>query len=1053
MLTACTDEDQSAPALHEGVLKATVENNNISSRAGFTAVGDDKGTFYWSKGDKIGVTTSINKLGFSSLTMDESGIGQATATFNGTLSGTPEGYAVYPYNDNHSMNDNTLTYHFEPNYTYTSVDADFTTNEQGQGNSFNPPMWGNIVNGGVALKHLGGVCCIKIDKLPTGNDLKMTLTSDKKINGNYTVNLSNANASLPEITATSTTIDTEKTVTITFSNSNSDVSGVFYVPMPVGDHTLRLKVLDGTDEKINAALGTFSITRKLLKRLDLANGSISAGGATEVASANDVENTLKDKDNVAVTGTISSTTEVKIPAASTPGKAKSVTFESVSNGVTLTVKDDTQTSGGSGTGTSVENLTLVFAANETSQESDAPSLVVGTPNTTTAVEAVSGTFKINELTASTADNTLIVGAGVTIKKLIVQKGNIRAKKGSVISEITRSDNSKSYIIYQEKGAQLPSILEGFTVVDAAVADLQNVAKEGGKYTLDTDITLISPLVVEGTMTLDLNGYSLKANSKDLIQVLNTKDAVVLVRRNAHLTINDSSNGEGSIDYNGVESIYAAVKLTDTNDGETGDAAKLTVNGGLLKGHYYGICGNGTRHGTETIINGGTITVAEQDGEAAIYHPQDGTLIINNGTIIGKTTGIEMRSGALTVKGGTIKSTAAEFAEKPNGNGITVTGAAVAISQHTTDKELKAIINGGTLEGPYALYEKDLQNETGVKSLQVKAGTFIGGIFSKNCSKFVTGGTFSDVNVLYYLAGNADIGICLDKDFSISAFSVQVDQKISIDLNHKTLTMNNNSTTAYTWVKGNLKLTNGNITDSGTGIILKANNAGIELDGVIYTATLGSARGIVNEQNIQNTTMVIKNSTIKSGYYAVNTNATPDPVGSTTVTLENSHFIADETALLVNIPATVTINGCDFSGNHQAAFLRGGDYTIKNSTFTLNATLPQNHNENNNMKKWEEGNQGAFAGITIGNYLSGDYQYPTQVAMEKVTVKVDGANKTLFPVMHVCANADADKGVTITYDNSCIFTTGGYNPSIEYGTTNIKVNNQDVTVNAQKAVNQ
>lgn len=43
------------------------------------------------------------------------------------------------------------------------------------------------------------------------------------------------------------------------------------------------------------------------------------------------------------------------------------------------------------------------------------------------------------------------------------------------------------------------------------------------------------------------------------------------------------------------------------------------------------------------------------------------------------------------------------------------------------------------------------------------------------------------------------------------------------------------------------------------------------------------------------------------------------VGSTKIVLENSHFIATETALLVNIPSTVNIENCEFSGNHQAAF--------------------------------------------------------------------------------------------------------------------------------------
>ena len=188
--------------------------------------------------------------------------------------------------------------------------------------------------------------------------------------------------------------------------------------------------------------------------------------------------------------------------------------------------------------------------------------------------------------------------------------------------------------------------------------------------------------------------------------------------------------------------------------------------------------------------------------------------------------------------------------------------------------------------------------------------------------------------------------------------------------------------------------------------------------IVYKATAADAAGILNDKNVQETSIIVKNSTITSGYYAVNTNAHTNPVvGSTKIVLENSHFIATETALLVNIPSTVNIDNCTFSGNHQAAFLRGGTYTIKNSSFTLNAELESTHSENNHMKQWKDGNRAAFAGITIGNYLNGAYQYPTTVTMTGVTVNVEGTHASSFPAVHVCANAAEDKGVTLTYDDS------------------------------------
>ena len=737
-----------------------------------------------------------------------------------------------------------------------------------------------------------------------------------------------------------------------------------------------------------------------------------------------------------------------MPAAQSSETPISIAFQSVASGAKIEFED--KATSGSGT-SSVKDMTIALP--ETEGAEVAPVVNVNMPNTTVTLSSNGGSTTIKEATASTAENTLVVDAGVTITKLIVKKGNVRVKKGATITAIERaSENSNVVKVFVESGAKYPDLSANtnFEIVDAAIAEMEAVAKAGGNFILEQDVTLFRPLVVEGALTLDLNGHSIKAKTTGLEQVLKTKDAVVLVRRGAQLTINDSSNGKGSIDYNGVESVYVAVKLTDGND--TGsEVAKLTVNGGTLKGYYYGISGNGTRHGTEVVINGGAITAADAKEGTAIYHPQDGLLTVNGGTV-SAPTGIEMRSGTLTVNAGAIKSTVSTFDEKGNGSGTTMTGVAVAVSQHVTDKDLKVVINGGTLTGPYALYEKDLQNETGNKALEIKDGIFEGQVYSKNCTAFIKGGTFSDVSALeskeralIYLTDDAKLSLVLGKDCTVSPFIVLESQVVNIDLNKKTLTIDDNlEGRTFILVKGgSLKLTDGNITDNEMGISLAANNAKLELDGIVYKATAADAAGILNDKNVQETSIIVKNSTITSGYYAVNTNAHTNPVvGSTKIVLENSHFIATETALLVNIPSTVNIDNCTFSGNHQAAFLRGGTYTIKNSSFTLKAELESTHSENNHMKQWQDGNRAAFAGITIGNYLSSAYQYPTTVAMTGVTVKVEGTHASSFPAVHVCANAAEDKGVTLTYDNSCSFTST-YDPAVEYGTDNITVNGEKV----------
>ena len=68
---------------------------------------------------------------------------------------------------------------------------------------------------------------------------------------------------------------------------------------------------------------------------------------------------------------------------------------------------------------------------------------------------------------------------------------------------------------------------------------------------------------------------------------------------------------------------------------------LIVNSGVtINTTGFAICGNGTKHGTTTAINGGSITSKESTG---LYYPQYGVLNVNGGSITGGGTGSENRS--------------------------------------------------------------------------------------------------------------------------------------------------------------------------------------------------------------------------------------------------------------------------------------------------------------------------------------------------------------------------------------------------------------------------
>lgn len=349
-------------------------------------------------------------------------------------------------------------------------------------------------------------------------------------------------------------------------------------------------------------------------------------------------------------------------------------------------------------------------------------LIINAPTLT--VNLASGTY--DKVEALTATNTLIIGEEVTIGELVIKGGNVKLKG---------------------------------------------------------DLALTTPLVIDVETTIDLNGYTIKPSGTSMTKTLSTADALILIRRGGNLTITDSStSGNGRIDTGNNESIMGAIKMTDGQD--TGDnTATLTINGGTIKGYYYGIMGNGNRNGTAITIGGGTIEAGYcANDNTGIFHPQVGTLTISGGSITGYMSAVEMRSGTLTISDGTFESTGSPADAAANGNGNTIKGAAIAISQHTTNQELKVTVNGGTFKGVYALYEEDKQDEnvSGI-SMSVTGGIFNGSIFTENCPQAITGGTFSDPSACYYLGTNANVTVNMEEDYEGAGFKTTNGQTIALTI--------------------------------------------------------------------------------------------------------------------------------------------------------------------------------------------------------------------------------------------------------------------------------
>jgi len=333
-----------------------------------------------------------------------------------------------------------------------------------------------------------------------------------------------------------------------------------------------------------------------------------------------------------------------------------------------------------------------------------------------------------------------------------------------------------------------------------LADAFANVEAGGTVMLLKNIALTKAIDVDKQVTLDTNG-------KDITHATSgyTQDYLIGVKYGGDLTImnNDSQHGYGWIRAD-ASNVYCAIKMTLKGETYNGTPAKLTVapSAGAIKGYYYGISGNGSRNGTEITINGGAITGGDVDNGTrgcGIYHPQNGTLTINSGTINGGETAVEMRAGTLNINGGLFTAIATPTATNPNGSGTTSSGAAIAIAQHTTKQPINVTITGGEFRGYSAFYESNPQNN-GVSdiskiSLSITGGEFKavnGGsvaVYSEDAAAnkingFISGGSFSSIVENEYCA----VGYIPKTEKVSGMYNVTEGWKITFNANGGTGTM-------------------------------------------------------------------------------------------------------------------------------------------------------------------------------------------------------------------------------------------------------------------------
>ena len=318
---------------------------------------------------------------------------------------------------------------------------------------------------------------------------------------------------------------------------------------------------------------------------------------------------------------------------------------------------------------------------------------------------------------------------------------------------------------------------------ATLQEAADAAAAGQTVTVlnDVDMTTHGNLTVNvgKDIVLDMNGHSIKGANADYKNVLVW----------GKLTLKDSKeNSTGKIYaetpyqygvydkplvYVGskgefvMESghIYSVIPEKTADNGQFGigayDNSTVTINGGTVESGWYAIAGNGSGVQTTAItINGGTLVSTI---DYAIYHPQFGTLTINDGAVVyGAAGAIAMKRGNLVVNGGTMTSKG--IGDTGNwGDGTGNLGKA-ALNFCAPYGDVAAIIKGGTItaEGDAVLIDaKPTEGKT--VTLAIEGGTYSSDV-SKYCAAGFTATPNADGTYGITKVGDLSVMVAYDKAY-------------------------------------------------------------------------------------------------------------------------------------------------------------------------------------------------------------------------------------------------------------------------------------------------
>lgn len=713
-IASCVKEELKQDALVESYkINATVEDFSSDTKA---AVSDD-GVFTWQANDQIRIIKNSESMVSSPLSVG--GSKDAVFEFASSIDGYNMGF-------------------FPSDIEYNGK-VTLPAERVWQEDNATPVMKASLENGVFNFKHIGGVVRVQIQNVPTAARKFVFHAKGHQINGTFTNGESLETNKTEDINA--------QKYTLTFDAPQPNTTMNFYVPLPVGVYELGFKIslMDSSDKEIFNKDGNtkqpVAQQQLLLMKPIILSGASGEGTNTTVDSAEEVNSAMEESTNVTVSTIApsegSTTVSIELPKkdASAAEATHYLKIGSIAENTDTIeiVEDETDNAG--------ESISALIVNVPTTE--DAKKLVIDMPNTTVTIAVNGESVTFEEVEATTAENTLVVKGGVTINTLTVHAGNVIVQEGATIKNVTKGENNNqdTYVILMSGATAPVTVGEGINVVSNGEYALINVAANGGKVTLESDVTLTSPLEINNDVTLDLGSKTLTANQSGII----VKNGTFTIKNGNLSAIN---TGCDAISIQGSDNATIVVNVENNATITAGDCCivvpnsnkseNITVNtAGTLeaKGTYNAVQFNGNAKTSNLNVTGGEIT--STDGDAAgIYYPCNGTLSISGGTITGSTA-VYVKSGNLKITGGTLVGNGTQKDYEYFGNGCHTTGDALVIDNCNYPYPLGTLsVSNGTFISHNAKAVGSYSHGDGT---EVKAGFITGGIFSTDPSEYVAEG--------------------------------------------------------------------------------------------------------------------------------------------------------------------------------------------------------------------------------------------------------------------------------------------------------------------------